>query len=891
MKRVNWFTNRVVLGVLAIFILVGFWEFKWKPQYRELYEQSIKNYNAQDYPAALRDIERAYDISPNAVDVIVLRGYILLKTHHFEEARFYFDRALRIDPRTEEATIGDAFVTIETGRGHLDTAALNSILKNRQGDPNVRIVVAGALRQDGRFFEAAQMYRGLLNDKSYGNSAKAALKEMFGGQDYNEKMTAALSNTPKPETLQVRYRAAQQAMQKTSGSTWERFEVKGVNLGTGYPGYYPGAPLQDMTVFTELVQSAEKLNSNVLRVYTLLPPAFYRAFDQQAQAGSRLTLYQQITPDETPGKDLYDADYIDQTRAEIRYVIDAVHGRGVVPPRRFRGSGVYGNDITEHVGAILFGRELDPAVVSHTNIVNAGQRSFTGRFIAIANATPTELWFAQMADYLVGYETDTYNWQHPVAIVTGPAANPQTTELLESKIKLQPALQAGLFASYPAFAYFPEYIDRVPAYAGARDKDGSNPVLGYVRDLKARIAYPLVVSEYGISTSTQPRRVTVSGWSQGGVSEDEQDAMMSRLTRGIRDAGCAGGIAYELSDEWYRRGWMKEGFESPEDRAMLWLNDVDPAPRYGLVGYRTSKWQLFGGDAAAWDREQQLYGAGPGVTGDDFAGEQSLQGLQVAADEAYLYLRLKVSCLDCVGTKHDGNTHLDKVAYAFALNTLPGKAGVQKLPFSGERVPTGANFLLVLRDGEKSRLLVADTYNPFRLAPRQDDATKLQIAYRNDYAPALRDSGNFQEIMLDRSNNFSVMTGGTQSRASWTADVKHNAIVVRIPWAKLLVTDPSSARVLTGYTAQGGVASSVTSGIQIGAYALRADGRADLSQMGMASSLPSGGLPKQFMWKTWDAVKVEPYEKKAFFALQREYAGLAETGKTRAAADPARGVR
>jgi tetratricopeptide (TPR) repeat protein len=198
MKRVNWFTNRVVLGVLAIFILVGFWEFKWKPQYRELYEQSIKNYNAQDYPAALRDIERAYDISPNAVDVIVLRGYILLKTHHFEEARFYFDRALRIDPRTEEATIGDAFVTIETGRGHLDTAALNSILKNRQGDPNVRIVVAGALRQDGRFFEAAQMYRGLLNDKSYGNSAKAALKEMFGGQDYNEKMTAALANTPKP---------------------------------------------------------------------------------------------------------------------------------------------------------------------------------------------------------------------------------------------------------------------------------------------------------------------------------------------------------------------------------------------------------------------------------------------------------------------------------------------------------------------------------------------------------------------------------------------------------------------------------------------------------------------------------------------------------------------
>jgi hypothetical protein len=35
---------------------------------------------------------------------------------------------------------------------------------------------------------------------------------------------------------------------------------------------------------------------------------------------------------------------------------------------------------------------------------------------------------------------------------------------------------------------------------------------------------------------------------------------------------------------------------------------------------------------------------------------------------------------------------------------------------------------------------------------------------------------------------------------------------------------------------------------------------------------------------------VEPYEKKAFFALQREYAGV-ETAQTRAAGDRARGVR
>lgn len=892
--KINWFTNRVVLGVLAIFVLVGFWEFKWKPQYRELYEQSIKSYQGGNYANALRDIERAYDISPNAVDVIVLRGYILLKMHRFEEARFYFDRALRIDPLTEEATIGDAFVTLETGRGKLDTAELSKILARRENDPNVRIVVAGALRQDGRFFEAAQMYRGLLKDKSYGESAKAALREMFGGEDYNEKLTTALANTPKPATLQTRYRATDQEILIADGNGWTRFDVKGVNLGTGYPGYYPGAPLQDTGIFGGLLQSAQKLNSNVLRVYTLLPPSFYRAFAQQAQAGCKLALYQQITPDAPPAQDLYDADYSGQTRAEIRYVIDAIHGRGVVPPKHARGSGVYGNDISEQVGAILFGRELDPSDVARTNILNAGRRSFNGRFITIGSATPTEIWFAEMADYLIGYETDTYNWQHPVAIVTGPAPNPQSAQPIEAKIKLQPAFQAGLFAAYPAFAYFPEYIERVPMYATVRDSDGPNPVVGYVRDLRARIPYPLVVSEYGISTSMQARRVTASGWRQGGNSEDEQEATLARLTRSIREAGSAGGLAYELFDEWYRRGWLKEGFESPEDRAMLWLNDVDPAPRYGLVGYRTSKWQLFSNDPAAWDGEQKLYVGAAVANGDEFAAEQSLESLQVAADEAYFYLRLKVGCLDCIGTKRDGKTHFDKVAYGIALNTLPGKAGVQKLPFDGAHIPTGANFLLVLRDGDRSRLLVADTYNPFRLMPRQDDPSKLQIAYRTDYAPSLRDSGNFQEIMLDRFNSFSGMSvgsaDGNDSRATWMADLKHSAVVVRIPWAKLLVTDPSSARVFAGYSSKTGVSSSTTSGVQVTAYSLRAEGRPEISQMGVAAVLPSSGLPKQFTWKKWDSVNVQPYEKKAFFALQREYASPGAT-QARASAGQARGVR
>ena len=89
-------------------------------------------------------------------------GWAHFKVNHFEDARFFFDRALRIDPRTEEARLGAAFVALETGRGQLDVDLIRDYLGNRGGDPGVRTLSAGALAKDGRWFEAAAIYRGLI---------------------------------------------------------------------------------------------------------------------------------------------------------------------------------------------------------------------------------------------------------------------------------------------------------------------------------------------------------------------------------------------------------------------------------------------------------------------------------------------------------------------------------------------------------------------------------------------------------------------------------------------------------------------------------------------------------------------------------------------------------
>ena len=83
------------------------------------------------------------------------------------------------------------------------------------------------------------------------------------------------------------------------------------------------------------------------------------------------------------------------------------------PPKRARASGIFDQDISSEVAAILLGRELEPSVVQQTNLINPDKTRYDGTYISVDHATATEVWFAEMLDYLVTYETSTYNWQHP----------------------------------------------------------------------------------------------------------------------------------------------------------------------------------------------------------------------------------------------------------------------------------------------------------------------------------------------------------------------------------------------------------------------------------------------------------------------------------------------
>jgi hypothetical protein len=906
-KWLFWATNRVVIGLIVFFIAIGFWEFKLKPQYRGYYEQGIAHYHAGRYQEALAELDRAYNIAPNAVDVLMMQGWVNLKLKRYEEARMYFDRVLRIDPRVEEARMGSAFVAIDTGRGEIDYKSISKYLGKRAADPNVAILLAAALVKDGKNLEAAEIYSRLLHNKDYGRASREALTQMLGTDPEEGGIAVQLADKKRPDQLQVRYRAYQRSMWRMQAGNWEPYYITGVDLGPGSPGHYPALPPSDMQSYSDWIMQAERMNANTLRVYTLLPPAFYKAYRQHKQNGGKIELYQQIWIGDPPNKDLYDPKFVDESKAEIRYVVDALHGHGDVPSKHARGSGLYLQDVAADTAAILLGRELEASTAIQTNIVNAGKQRYDGKYISIANATATEVWFAEMLDYLVAYETDTYNWQHPVAIVNWPPMDalyhktetPNFDEVKfrirhgeklelpknidddndavsidEAKYQVKPALYAGMFASYHVYPYYPDFLILDRDYLNTRDSEGPNPMYAYLKELREHISMmPLLITEYGIPNSNGISHFHPYGWHHGGHSEAEQADLLVRQTRTIREAGCAGGIAFSLIDEWYKHNWLTVDFQNPTERGAYWINELDPEKRYGVIGYRTSNWKLFN-DPAAWLDQKAIFTA----TG------SGIQAVQVAMDEAFLYVRLRGACTDCA-TKRN---------YAVAISTIPAGVGYRQMPFAGaKRVNGGANFLLFLSDPTDSRLFIAANYNPYQIRPREGVPNETELSYKRPFTPTIAEQGEFEELVVETNRrrfgrDGTLYPGQRYSRSvlryaatdadradtlpEWYSDPKAKVIVARIPWGKLLMTDPSGKRAFAGFGVTGEMATRASIGVDLSVFELEPTGpKADWKkQRVVAQFLATGENATRLTWKGWESVTPQPYFKKAYYAMQKE---------------------
>ncbi len=933
--------NRVLIVIAVVLIAAALYEVKLKPQSRPLYERALNLYRQEKYAASLLELERAYQIEPNSTGILVLRGWNFLKLRQYNDARDNFGRAARLDPKLVEPQLGLAYVALETGKGEAPLVGVRAMLEKDPSNRDFKLATAVALRQAGQNVQAAETFRDLEGTGSYGDVARRNLLEMYGLEGLNEKTPQGLPKLERPAQLQVDFRASGTYFQHREGSSWTSLYVKGVNLGPAPPGAFPSEAPNRADRYLDWLGQIAQMGANTIRTYSLLPPAFYRALKihNEKNAASRLYLVQQVVLARGEGDNLFKRDAVQAAQAEIRHVVDAIHGQGDVPSRSGHGSGIYAVDVSPYTLGIVLGRVFEPHEVMANNELNSFRTTHDGKYVGVEKANPTEAWLASMADYAAEYETEKYNQQRALGIMNWPGLDPlshpseaslreeiairrnsgersasipseevvddnDVVSVDETKFRARPQFQAGIFSAYSAFPFYPDFMYRDPAYLAVRDQQGPNPYFGYLKALKSHYqSLPVLVADYGASTSLGVSRLHPFGWNHGGLTEREQGDLLARMTRNIADAGLAGGAIASWQDEWYKANWLTRPLAQPEERRALWNNQLDADQGFGLWTYDPAGEALFT-NLSGWGNvppQYQKKSGGPATTlNDGWDADRTLRSLSVASDAAFVYLRLEVESL----RKTSANTPDMKGAqYFIGIGTSPKRFGSETLPGLSPQIRSedGANFLLHLGGGA-ARLLIASNYTPRENKPISGVSPLLQSGYRIPFAPLRDKSAGFEEIVVEinrrrfgrdgrqfppQRHNFSTLRyrapgQSDDTQATWSVDFVNKAYVFRIPWALLLVMDPSSHRVYARTEGGPQFVSEETKGFQVFAVSFRPSDpiRFDHNVPGgntVADTLPSRdkigvltGL-KIYEWPGWNTVNPKGRTKAGYPVVQKAF--------------------
>src|SRR5207237_952012 len=76
---------------------------------------------------------------------------------------------------------------------------------------------------------------------------------------------------------QVAARTQGEHFEVRTAQGWEPFYVKGINLGAALPGKFPSQFPADDSTYARWLELIAAANANTVRLYTILPPPFYRA--------------------------------------------------------------------------------------------------------------------------------------------------------------------------------------------------------------------------------------------------------------------------------------------------------------------------------------------------------------------------------------------------------------------------------------------------------------------------------------------------------------------------------------------------------------------------------------------------------------------------------------
>jgi len=802
---------------------------------------------ACDRPAAL-----------TAVDL----GWQAYRREDMAQAESRFTAAATACPGVAEAQAGLGFVLLRRGDAAGAERRFVAAVRGDSGAGDAWYGLGLARDRLGKRTQAVTAWRrALAVAPGYGDALDALLA---AGVDSGLPLPAAA----RAAAPVVPARAALEQFEIRVGDAWQPFYVKGINLGAALPGKFPSEFPPDDSTYARWLGLIAAAHANVVRVYTILPPAFYRAFKawNDAHPERRLWLVHGVWA-ELPRRSDYDEPaWKGHFRAELRRVVDVVHGHAAIGLRAGRAWGRYDADVSDHVLAYIIGREWEPFSIKAFNALRRTRTAYAGRFLAVDRGTPADVWMAEQCDYMLAYEWDTWNGARPIAYTNWPTLDPlhhptEATQLeeqaLRKRLGLPPNVRpkeydndsetldamlvrttsanvAGYFASYHAYPYYPDFIGLDSTYGAARSH-----YLGYLLDLKRHHAgRALLIAEYGVPSSRGVAHLDADGMHHGGHDERAMAERDVRLTLDVRDAGLAGGILFAWLDEWFKHNWVTIDVEVPAERTRMWHNVMDAEQNYGLLGLYAgdSSSPEPGGDASRWRALATL-------------GDSAGTHLRVGSDAAYLYVVL------------ENTAGLDATRWVVGIDT--------------DR-PGSVEFELVLNDTTDAQLLVTPTYNPY-LGPRAGmRPTDLDAFYNRRAAILTRSAARAFDSMFVATNRFRVARDGrtfpargvnrgrlrygraaSSTLADWYWDRAAGIVEVRLPWGLLNVTDPSSRTVLARVRVPGPFETELTDGFR---FTVTATGRA-----GAVTRLAPG---RPYVWATWEVPVWHERLKPAYYAMQ-----------------------
>jgi tetratricopeptide (TPR) repeat protein len=882
--------------------------------------------------------DRGIAASPTHVDCLLGKGLLLRRIGDNTGAVEWFDKALAID-RTNATAIEEkrkilgAKVEAEHAgsvaqalgvyrRNELQQALplLTQLATDLPDNADIQLALADTRYRTGDNLGAARIYRSLIQRNLAVDVAIQRFLELYGLNAYDASFPLEPVARPRPATRRVDYRTHGDYFEYFDGKAWQKTYLMGVNIGPARPNEFASTPSKEVKVYLEWLDQIASMNSNMVRIYTILPPAFYHAFRiHNLRAKKPLWLLHEVWLRESDEKNLYDADWSDEFEREIRNVVDIIHGQANVAYRRGHASGIYTADVSQWTFAIGPGREVEPSIVLVTNRKNPSQTSFEGTYVRVKKGNPAEVWFAKMIELTARYEMDRYNSQRPLTIINWPPLDPMhhvteasfaeelevqrkrgenigtvAPDLLDDadvavvdvmNLQATPQFPAGLFASFHVYTYWPDFLPYDPEYPKVRDAQGSNRYYGYLLDLKKHHpGMPVLVAEYGVPTSWGIAHVHPDGWHNGGFSEQAQADLLTRMSRNIYDSGSAGGLVFAWIDEWWKcvADVATNPFDVPQSRRPLWSNMLNPEEHFGILGYLPSKRvPLLRGSDEDWRGATTLAEKPDGA----------IRRVRATSDSAYLYLRLDVA----------GPIDWKQQQYWVALNTLPGKAGVRRLP-GGVEIESGANFILQLAGRDDANLRIASNYTPTQQVYSNVAASGKRPYTRESMSVGIIDIGTFEDMIVEANQprfgrdgtvfppinvNRSPLHFGTadpnvpgySTLNGWRTEDAKGMIEVRIPWGLMYITDPSARNAMNGTDKQRRATWTETPGISVVAMALTPDSSAqrttviDSLPRGTDSAFAAKSIPI-YTWQKWDEVQFTPYLKESYRALQKIFGTL-----------------